>query len=57
MAEWINIMKNGPEARALSVGFNASPWPLWASGVRIPLPAPNDILLVAGSENAEGERK
>jgi len=39
MAERINVM-NGPKAQALSVSGNVSLWPLWASGVRIPLPAP-----------------
>jgi hypothetical protein len=32
--------KHDPEAQALSEYFNGSLWPLWASGVRIPLPAP-----------------
>ena len=39
MAERINVI-NGPKAQALSVKGNVSLWPLWASGVRIPLPAP-----------------
>jgi hypothetical protein len=42
MAERINKQELDLEAQALSGTFNASLWPLWASGVRIPLPAPFD---------------
>ncbi len=35
---------------------NVSLWPLWASGVRIPLPAPNDTLAGRESRKARGNQ-